>query len=180
MTSSSPDARADGSEPGAGGPRTIYVMAALVVALLLAGVVVGVARGGLNGRGTGAPGPDDAPQEGPAHATIRVEVLNGAGVGGLARMATSQLRDHGFDVVFFGNAGRFDHPRSLVLDRTGEPAAARAVAAALAIDSVATDVDASLLLDVTVILGADWPPAAPDHPGFLDRVRNHLFPDRGS
>jgi hypothetical protein len=180
MTSSNPDARTDGREPGGSGPRTIYIMGALVIALLLAGVVAGVARGGLNGGETEAPGPDGAAQDGPAHATVRVEVLNGAGVGGLARRATGQLRDHGFDVVFFGNARRFDYPRSFVLDRTGEPAAARAVAVALAIDSVATDVDASLLLDVTVILGADWPPSAPERPRFLDRVRNHLFPDRGS
>ncbi len=88
---------------------------------------------------------------------VRVEVLNGAGRGGLARDATHRLREAGFDVVFFGNADRFDHARSVVLDRVGRPEEARAAAAALGIDSVTTAVDSSLMLEATVILGEDWP-----------------------
>ena len=38
---------------------------------------------------------------------IRVEVLNAGGEPGMARMATDQLRDRGFDVVYFGNAESF-------------------------------------------------------------------------
>jgi hypothetical protein len=105
------------------------------------------------------------------HASVRVEVLNGAGKGGLARSATHRLRGDGFDVVFFGNAGRFDHARSTVIDRTGQPERARAVAAALGIDSVLTAIDSSLMLEVTVVLGADWPPALRRDDGWSHRLR---------
>ncbi len=105
---------------------------------------------------------------------VRVEVLNGAGTMGLARDATHALRGHGFDVVFFGNAGRFDHSRSRVIDRIGDPQRARAVAAALGIDSVITAIDSSLMLEVTVVLGDDWPPPAAPAPErlWLDRLRD--------
>lgn len=109
-------------------------------------------------------------------ADVRVEVLNGSGVGGLARTATDRLRGHGFDVVFFGNAPRFDHARSMVLDRTGDTGAARVVAAALGIDSVASAPDSRLLLDVTVVLGSDWPPPLPERTTTLDRLRRLVAP----
>lgn len=103
-------------------------------------------------------------------AQVRVEVLNGAGTPGLARDATRRLRSGGFDVVYFGNARSFDRGRSVVLDRVGDPARARAVAAALGIDSVAAARDTTLLLDVTVVLGGDWS-AAEQGGGVLDRLR---------
>lgn len=109
--------------------------------------------------------------------SVRVEVLNGAGTAGLAREATHHLRSHGFDVVFFGNAGRFDHVHSAVIDRTGDMAPARAVAAALGVDSVSTLVDTSLMLDVTVVLGRDWPPEPEPERHWTDRVRELLRRD---
>lgn len=111
------------------------------------------------------------------YAVVRIEVLNGAGTGGLARRATHHLRGDGFDVVFFGNAGRFDHDRSHVIDRTGEPERARAVAAALGIDSVVTAVDSSLMLEVTVVLGEDWPPAPRPEQDWTDRLRRLMSRD---
>lgn len=126
----------------------------------------------------GLPGPDSGAEEQEATARnigdpseVRVEVLNGAGVAGLAGDITGRLRGLGFDVVYFGNAGRFDHQRSVVLDRVGDPARARAVAAALGIDSVATAPDSTLLLDVSVVLGGDWPPEPTDPQTVLDRAR---------
>jgi hypothetical protein len=107
---------------------------------------------------------------------VRIEVLNGAGVAGLAREATQQLRGVGFDVVFFGNAGRFDHGRSVVIDRSGDLDMARAVAAALGIDSVASAVDSTLFLDATVVLGSDWPPPPPAGAGALQRLRRLVAP----
>ena len=111
---------------------------------------------------------------GPAAGTpgaVRVEVLNGAGTAGLARDATHRLRGDGFDVVFFGNADHFEHPASVVVDRVGDPGWARAVAAALEIDSVVTALDSSLMLEVTVILGSDWPPAPSTDAGWLERLQ---------
>jgi hypothetical protein len=86
---------------------------------------------------------------------IRVEVRNGAGLPGAAERVTELLRRRGFDVVDFGNADRFDHPRTRVLDRVGNRAYAREVAAALQAVPIESAPDSSLYLDVTVIIGHD-------------------------
>lgn len=86
----------------------------------------------------------------------RVEVLNGAGIEGLARSATRTLREQGFDVVYFGNAPSFDRTTSLVLDRGGPTAEGRIVAEALGIREMRSEPDSTLLLEATVLLGADW------------------------
>ncbi len=91
-----------------------------------------------------------------AEERVRVEVLNGSGVPGVAALARDHLRDQGFDVVFFGNAPSFDREGSVVLDRVGSPGLAEGVARALGIAEVETEPDSSLLLDVSVILGQDW------------------------
>jgi hypothetical protein len=86
----------------------------------------------------------------------RVEVLNASRRGGAARRATEQLRAAGFDVVYFGNAGRSAGDSSVVIDRVGNDAVARAVAAELGISAVVTRRDTTLFVDATVILGGDW------------------------
>jgi hypothetical protein len=86
----------------------------------------------------------------------RVEVLNAAGIAGLARQATETLRAAGYDVVFFGNASRLAEPGSRVLDRVGKPELARAVAERLRISRVETRLDSTRLVEVSVILGKDW------------------------
>lgn len=90
---------------------------------------------------------------------IQLEVLNGAGVAGLAASATRFLRGPGleFDVVAQGNAPD-DAPETLVLDRVGDPARAGRVATALGLpdDRVRPDVDPARLVDVSVVLGADY------------------------
>ena len=103
------------------------------------------------------------PQEPPPPALgvrVRVEVLNGGGQDGVARAATEVLRDAGFDVVFFGNAGSFDQDSSFVLDRVERPEWARAVAEALGIHNLRSEPNPNLYLDVSVVLGRDW--VAPD------------------
>lgn len=110
----------------------------------------------------------DAPTELPDPSRIvpgvfsgkRVEVLNAAGTPGLARGATERLRAAGYDVVFFGNAASLSGTASIVLDRVGKPAIARAVADRLHIERVETRLDSTRLVEVSVILGADW--GAPD------------------
>lgn len=87
---------------------------------------------------------------------IRVEVLNAAGVAGLARVAMNQLRDNGFDVVQMGNAGTFDRDSTLVIDRVGREELAEGVANALGIRNVLSEPDPNLFVDVTVLLGKDW------------------------
>lgn len=87
---------------------------------------------------------------------IRVEVLNAAGRKNIARDATDLLRDRGYDVVYFGNAERFDREASVVLDRVGTLEIARRVADALGIRNVQSVPDSNLYLDVSVLLGRDW------------------------
>ncbi len=89
----------------------------------------------------------------------RVEVLNGSGRAGLARQATDQLRSAGFDVVLLGNAARTESA-SVALDRVGKLELARAVAGALGIARFETSLDSTRLVEVSVILGKDWQPAA--------------------
>jgi hypothetical protein len=99
--------------------------------------------------------PDKVVAPEPRAARGRIEVLNGAGKSGLARAATEQLRAAGFDVVFFGTT-RARTDSSVVIDRVGRNDIATAAAAALEITSVRSQKDSTLLLDATVIVGADW------------------------
>lgn len=90
-----------------------------------------------------------------SRARIRVEVRNGSGVGGAAERMTAHLRRRGFDVVDFGNAESFDHDRTIVIDRSGNPGFAREVATALQGVPIESAPDSTLFLDVTVRIGRD-------------------------
>ncbi len=87
---------------------------------------------------------------------VRVEVLNGMGEPGAARRAAGRLREMGFDVVYFGNADRFDHDSTRILRRSDDPAAARRLADSMGVARVIDRPDPELYLDGTVILGEDW------------------------
>ena len=95
---------------------------------------------------------------------VRVEVLNAGGRSGMAREATSFLRDLGFDVVDFGNAGSFGADSTIIIDRSGRPAAAEAVARAFGRTTVREEPDPNLYVDVTVMLGGDWSFELPESP----------------
>jgi len=116
-----------------------WVLAAVVVALA-ASLVVRAARG--PGRG----------------GAVQVQVLNGSGAPEMAQQAALALRSEGLDVVDIGNADSQEYPRTLVLLRRGSLPVARQVAAALGKGEVLEQRDASLLVDVTVVLGADYAP----------------------
>lgn len=87
---------------------------------------------------------------------VKVEVLNGGGVPGVAWEATRALRDKGFDVVLYDNAGTYSEDPSVVMDRVGDLETARSVANALGIARVITDPDSTRYVDVSVLLGAEW------------------------
>ena len=124
---------------------------------------------------------------------VRVEVLNAGGRPNMARDATETLRDLGFDVVYFGNASSFGNDSSVVLDRVGRIDLARAVADALGIQSVRSEPDPNLFLDVSVVLGEGWDVLVPseavlpsesyawwDVRRFLSRERDVTAPAGGS
>lgn len=92
----------------------------------------------------------------PEGVRIKVEVLNGTRTRGLARRATSYLRDLGYDVVGSGTETT-QRATTVVYDRSSHPAWARLVGKAMSAP-VETRPDSSRYLDVTVILGADWRP----------------------
>ena len=79
------------------------------------------------------------------------------------RAATRQLRREGFDVVYFGRADTTFRVSRVLARRVGV-GAARAVAAALGIDSVVARRDTTRRVDVSVWLGEDYRPRAELHP----------------
>ncbi len=88
---------------------------------------------------------------------VIVEVLNGSGRPGLARLGARRLRRQGLDVVYFGNAdSTVDSTR--VLLRRGEEDRASRVQHALGVGRVRSARDTLRRVDVTVILGPDFRP----------------------
>ena len=100
--------------------------------------------------------PEELPAIPAAWDRVRVEVLNGGGVAGVAGRARDLLREAGFDVVYFGNASSFGTDVSVILDRGQDESVATAVGAALGIPEVVQEENPSRLVDVTVLLGTDW------------------------
>ena len=88
---------------------------------------------------------------------IVVEVLNGSGRNGLARLGTRRLRRMGLDVVYFGGADvRVDSTRVIV--RRGDHRRADRVRTALGAGQVVVQLDTLRRVDVSVILGPDFQP----------------------
>ena len=90
---------------------------------------------------------------------IHVEVLNGCGKDGIAQQVGQHLRSLGFDVMTWTNAGSFNYPESMVIDRVGNPGYARQVAEALGIQNQIQQIiaDPFRIEQVTVIIGRDYP-----------------------
>ncbi|HEX6370982.1 MAG TPA: LytR C-terminal domain-containing protein [Longimicrobium sp.] len=132
----------------------------LVVAVLVGSLAAGLMRGRAGAPAAeGAHGVTEAAQPGAATrpvGRVRVEVLNASGVPGLAAKGRTMLRDHGFDVVYVGNASGYAPDTSLVLDRVGRMELARSVADQMEIPRVYPRPDSNVFVDVTVVLGKDW------------------------
>ena len=100
----------------------------------------------------------------PEGTRVRVEVLNGTGVRGLARRGTRAMRDAGFDVVASGN-GESGADSSIVYVRSGRMEWGAWAAKALGGARLVTRPDSSRDLDLTIVLGARWrPPPEPFDP----------------
>lgn len=90
---------------------------------------------------------------------IRVQVLNGCGVKGLARRISPALRAWGLDVRETKNAPHPDYERSSVIDRRGDLNVARLLADSLGIDKsrVSSEINPNLPdIDVSLIVGKDY------------------------
>lgn len=88
---------------------------------------------------------------------IQVNVLNACGADGVAKEVADFLRARKFDVPEYGNAEHIEQ-HSIVIDRVGDSLSALKVAYALGIpgDRVTTNIDSSLYLRATVVIGADY------------------------
>ena len=89
---------------------------------------------------------------------ITVEVLNGNGRGGDARIGTQRLRRAGMDVVYFGNASESGLDSTRIIVRRGAEKVGERVRAALGQGRVEVQLDSAKLLDVSVLLGLDFHP----------------------
>jgi hypothetical protein len=98
----------------------------------------------------------------PEPKNIRIQLLNGCGVPGLATRARTALRAQNYDILTFGNAQAQDYSKTQIIVRDTTPKselAARRLANSLGLssDQITTNVDPNLVdLDVTLIVGSDY------------------------
>lgn len=140
----------------------VLLMAAVLIAITVVWALL--TRESLDGatsnRGSAptAPLPPDTSALAPAGVRVRVQVLNGSGRNGLARRATQQLRDHGYDVVGYGSAGD-----TTAVTEVQVTAASRAwgerIVKALTRGRVREREERLGYVDVVVLLGHDWQPS---------------------
>jgi hypothetical protein len=90
-------------------------------------------------------------------ASVRVEVLNGCGVPKLATKVSWELRKLGFDVVRVGDAHQSDFKETMVVERRAEDRSnAIKLATRIGCARLMKEIDPTLYLEVTLILGTDY------------------------
>jgi arginine exporter protein ArgO len=90
--------------------------------------------------------------------TIQLDVRNGTGVNGVASVFRNYLREKGFDVVEMGNYKTNDVNKTMIISRTESMQNSEKIAAALGINKkfITQQINPSLYLDATVIIGKDF------------------------
>jgi hypothetical protein len=161
-------------EPGtpADARRPLHVGRWLVLAIVLAvGIGAMVARSGVDADGnplstdTASALVTDTSARAPDGVRIRVRVLNTTKTQGLAKRATSTLRDFGYDVVDYDSELRTPRKSTLIVSHTGHADWAQRLQRALGTGDVEARRDTLRYVDFTVLLGSDWrPPAQPFRP----------------
>ena len=93
-----------------------------------------------------------------SEAEMKVEVLNGCGVSGIADKLTEYLRANKVDVVNLGNYRSFEVEHSIIISRNQKIKNARNIAALIGLDedAIIQQSNADYLLDITFILGKDY------------------------
>jgi polyisoprenyl-teichoic acid--peptidoglycan teichoic acid transferase len=92
----------------------------------------------------------------PDSLVLTVEILNGTSLDGLARRTKALYESFGFEVVSFGNADNDKYLNTVVLDRRGNPDAARRAADIIHCERIHTQTSATSDADITVIVGRDF------------------------
>jgi hypothetical protein len=106
---------------------------------------------------------DEVPESAPFEHQIQIEILNGCGVNGVAKIFQSYLRQQGFDVVNTENytvKGKvfWDVKQSFVIDQIGVAEQAKSVARSLGIpiEKVESRENPDAIYDVSVVIGNDY------------------------
>ena len=89
---------------------------------------------------------------------IQINILNATNQANLASEAQRYFRNLGFDVLEIGNhSEKLD--KSVVIDRLGDKISAYKIAYCLGLEReiIKTDIDSSLYLRTTIIIGEDYP-----------------------
>lgn len=90
---------------------------------------------------------------------LKVEVLNGCGVSGVAKTITDFLRQKNIDVVYFGNYERMDLSETLIIDRIDPDLSnAKIVGKIIGVeeDRMFPQISPQRQLDVTIIIGNNY------------------------
>jgi hypothetical protein len=120
-------------------------------------IVSFVSRHFFSGNEPGLNANTDVPVIAPAH--LKIEVLNGCGVNGLARKYADLLKQQGFDPVKIETYEQSDLPRTYIIDRVSEKMAIglkMAEALGLSKEYVSYQADDKRLVGATLILGHDY------------------------
>ncbi len=130
------------------------VLNCIIAAAAVAAVYLGY---GYITRGPGAARNQDPVATQTPH-VIQLDVLNGCGARGIAARFTRFLRTAGFDVVEMKNYKVATMQKTLVVDRVGDLAPARRVAAALGVSekNIVQQINPDYFVEVSVIIGADY------------------------
>jgi polyisoprenyl-teichoic acid--peptidoglycan teichoic acid transferase len=102
----------------------------------------------------------DQPQQ-IAQEAARVVVLNGTNQPLVAEHTAQLLQAQGYTIASFGNADRFDYPKTVIIDYNGNKnATVTALAQLFHVDpgNIRRTIDPKSDVDIRVILGADWTP----------------------
>ena len=101
--------------------------------------------------------------EAPFEKNVQIEILNGCGVNGIAKVFQSYLREHGFDVVNTENYVeegkiRWDLPDSKIIYQTSDVKQAEELARILHIPAnrIIYKDDPNAIYDLSIVIGRDY------------------------
>lgn len=86
---------------------------------------------------------------------IKLQILNGAKVSGLAGKLKSELAAKGYNVVKIGDTKDMTYSYSRIIDRSGDKVKADMVAEDTGISIIDNDIDSTCGYDITIIIGKD-------------------------
>ena len=105
----------------------------------------------------------EEPQPAPFEHKIQIEILNGCGVNGIAKIFQSYLREQGFDVVNTENYSvngklTWNVEKTFIIDHIGVLERAKSVARTLGVstDNIQSKQSQQPLYDVSVVIGKDY------------------------